>query len=228
MAKLVTVRLNQFIETLRADGLGPVFGKMAFFNKVVLPSVKELEVLPSLKLQARHEDVKFIEITNGSFDSSQYDFPSKSRSLRVSKNFVRGYQGFAIARGRTILGDIWFCPGPSSREEQKHPDLDWFAWFGVELGDRDAYMFEMYVKPQERGGGIVSYLHWNALRALREKGFRRVYGYCAADNIPALWVHRTLGYRELGRLRMHRLLTLTFRYTRGKDRRILFRLLDLS
>lgn len=228
MANIVRVRLRQFIESVRAEGITPVFGKMFFVGKVILPSVKELDVLPPLKLQVKHERVKFIEITSGSFDSSSYNFPSKSRMLRVSKNFSKGYQGFAIVRENDILGDIWYCPGPSSRPAQKHPDLDWFAWFGVELGDHDVYMFEMYVKPQERGGGIVSYLHWNALNALKGRGFHRVYGYCAADNIPALWVHRTLGYKELGRLRMHRLLTVTFRYTKEKSRGILLRILDLS
>jgi RimJ/RimL family protein N-acetyltransferase len=228
MAKLTQVRVKQFLETWRSEGLTSVLRKVVFFNKEVIPAVKDLSVLPEMKVPAKIADVTFIEISEDPGEDGPWRFPSKSRYLRVPKNLKKGYRGFAVARGRDILGDIWYCPGDASSSGFKHPDLEWFAWFGVRLGDKDVYMFEMYVKPQERGGGLVNFLHWSALKAIRAKGFDRVYGYCTVDNIPALWVHRTLGYKELGRLRLHRFFSFTRRSLKGNGRKVLYRFFDLS
>jgi L-amino acid N-acyltransferase YncA len=86
----------------------------------------------------------------------------------------------------------------------------------------------MYVRPEERGGGAVNYMLWKALNSLREEGFKRAYGYCAADNLPALWVHRIIGYKELDTIVMSRVLTATYRTKKGKNGTHLFRLFDLS
>ena len=227
MAKLTRVRLNQFWEMWRSEGFSSVIKKAVFFNKVVIPAVKDLSALPPLKSPAA-SDVEFVEIREDTFQPDRWTFPSKSRLMRVSKNFRKGYRGFGVVKGGEVVGDIWYCTQGAPGSPWRHPDLEWFAWFGVELGEKELYMFEMYVKPEERGGGLVNYLHGSALKALREKGFEKVYGYCTADNIPALWVHRTLGYKELGRLHMHRLFSLTRRSLKGKPRRVMYRLFDLS
>jgi GNAT superfamily N-acetyltransferase len=228
MAKLARVRINQFWEMWKAEGFSSVIKKAVFFNKDVIPAVKDLSVLPPLKSPAAASDIQFVEIREDTFHPDRWKYPSKSRLMRVSKNFKKGYRGFGVVKGGEVVGDIWYCTRGGPGQAVRHPDLEWFAWFGVELGEKDLYMFEMYVKPQERGGGLVNFLHGSALRALREKGFERVYGYCTADNIPALWVHRTLGYKELGRLKMHRLFSLTRRSLKGKPRRVMYRLFDLS
>jgi hypothetical protein len=39
---------------------------------------------------------------------------------------------------------------------------------------------------------------------LRKKGFKKAYGYFYLKNIPALWMHRTLRWRELKHVRVTR------------------------
>jgi hypothetical protein len=228
MLKLILVRFNQFFETWKSEGFSSVWRKAFFINKVVLPAVKDLSSLPPLKVSAKTGDVRFVEIQDERFSGESVRFPSRSRELRVPKNLKKGYRGFAIIKGEDVIGDMWYCTGEGPNPTAKHPDLEWFEWFGVTLGDKDVYMFEMYVKPQERGGWMVNILHWNALKALREKGFEKVYGYCTADNVPALWVHRTLGYKEVGRFKMHRLMFLTRRSLKGSPRRVMYRFFDLT
>jgi len=75
---------------------------------------------------------------------------------------------------------------------------------------------------------LVNLLHGSALKALKDKGYERVYGYCTADNLPALWVHRIMGYKELGRLKMHRVGSFTRRSLKGDRRRVMYRFFDLS
>ena len=228
MLKLVRVRLNQFFETWKSEGFSSVRKKAFFFNKTVIPAVKDLSRLAAVKVSDKTSDVAFVEILDEHFAEKDFKFPTKSRAMRVGKNLKKGYRGFAVVRGDEVLGDMWYCTGGGPDAMRRHPDLEWFAWFGVTLGDKDVCMFEMYVKPQERGGGLVNLLHGNALKALKDKGFERVYGYCTIDNLPALWVHRIMGYKELGRLKMHRLGSVTRRSLKGDRRRVLYRFLDLS
>jgi GNAT superfamily N-acetyltransferase len=76
----------------------------------------------------------------------------------------------------------------------------------IQLGEDEAYMFDMYVTPDSRGKVAAGYLLSNALQDLKDSGFTRVYGFYEKDNLPALWIHRLFGYRELGKRKVSRLL----------------------
>lgn len=228
MMKLVRVRVNQFLETWKTEGLSSVMKKAFFLHKEIIPAEKDLSLLPALKFSPKTSEIRFVEISPDYLMNKKFRYALKNRHLRVSKNFKKGYRGFAIIRGDEIVGDIWYCTREGSDRIYAHPDLEWLEWVDIRLGPKDAYLFEMYVKTQERGGGIVNFMLWNALNSLKEKGFSRAYGYCTADNIPALWVHRILGYKELERIKMHRILSATRRSIKGDNPRALFRIFDLS
>ena len=226
--KLVRVRFNQFVEILKSEGPSSVLKKVFFLNKEIIPAEKDLALLPALKQSPKTEAITFVEISPGAFDGLRSMYASKNRQVRVSKNFKKGYRGFAVIKGEEIVGDIWYCIKAETGSTFRHPDLKWLEWVGIQLGERDVYLFEMYVKSQERGGGLVNFMLWNALNGLKNKGFKRAYGYCTADNIPALWVHRILGYKELKRIKMHRVLSVTRRSIKGQNPRVLYRIFDLS
>jgi ribosomal protein S18 acetylase RimI-like enzyme len=119
------------------------------------------------------------------------------------KYLDNGYHGFSILKGKEIIGDIWYLNLNKSGTGVKHPDL---KLLDIKLKEKESYMFDMYIKPEERGNGTVNFLLGNALNALKEKGVMKVYGYYTAGNVPALWIHRTLGYKELKKLKVQRIL----------------------
>jgi GNAT superfamily N-acetyltransferase len=74
-------------------------------------------------------------------------------------------------------------------------------------------MFDMYIEPEHRGLALSSSLFRMAFRGLRARGVVKVKGYYVVDNLPALWMHRVMGYREMGRVRVQQILGLTWRYS---------------
>jgi GNAT superfamily N-acetyltransferase len=88
-----------------------------------------------------------------------------------------------------------------SCEGSSHPDLQ---WLGINLEKNQVYSFDLFLDPQKRGDNAAAYLQSSFLEHLKEKGIRKVYGYFWSDNIPALWVHRQLKYRELNSVTVNR------------------------
>ncbi len=101
-----------------------------------------------------------------------------------------------MVRGEEVVGDVWYVSRQTARHPRVHPHLD---WFGIDLKDDEVYMFDMYVDAGKRGGGLTTYFHGSVLQMMRRKGVRTSYGCYVAKNIPAMWMHRLIGYTELPR-----------------------------
>ena len=108
-----------------------------FFNKKIVPFERDLSALQTLKSSSKTQEFKFAEITAEYFGGRHYRYDSKNRRLRVTKNFKKGYQGFAIVKADEIVGDIWYCTREGSGCAFRHPDLEWLEWVGVRLGEDD-------------------------------------------------------------------------------------------
>lgn len=109
---------------------------------------------------------------------------------------------FAIVKGNELIGDVGYMTDTMS----EHSSLKDLKRFGIELGGKDAYMFDMFVCPDQRGNNITNLLVSHALNALKEKGKERVYGYYDSDNVPALWFHRMHGYKEFDKVKIQQFL----------------------
>ena len=100
---------------------------------------------------------------------------------------------FAMVRDGVVIGDLWYVSRATSRAPRLHPHLQ---WFGIDPGPDEVYMFDMQVDPNERGNSLTTWFLTSVLFKLRENGYNKAYGYFAAQNVPALWVHRLIGYEE--------------------------------
>lgn len=127
-------------------------------------------------------------------------YPFKSRLLKAQNYLDRGYRGFAMVSGDGVSGDIW-CATARESNGLLHPDE---AWLNIRSGRGEVYSFDMYVNPRKRGSvkgsNLAVALQNGALHQLRRDGFTKAYGFFWADNIPALWVHRTMHWKELRRV----------------------------
>ncbi len=210
MINQLCIYSNQVLEFWKKDGFSSVLNRAFSINKGVVVVENNLNSLasPTFTFVSKKVNAKFIEVLKKQSENAHPFYSLKSRYLKMLNNLDKGYKGFAIVKGDEVIGDIWYASQDQSKTVMRHSDL---KLLNINLSKKDSYMFDMYVKPEERGFGTANFLLWNALNALKQKGFERAYGYYMADNIPALWVHRTLGYKELNKFKVHRILFLNFK-----------------
>lgn len=130
--------------------------------------------------------------------------------VRKAREYLRcGFRGYAALRDGHPIGVVWSARRAESKIACVHRDL---GWLRLELGEDEAYMFDMYIEPEHRGLAMCTALFRAGFRSLRAQGVARVKGYYVASNLPALWMHRMAGYREVGRVRVRRVLGVTWSY----------------
>lgn len=131
---------------------------------------------------------------------------SRAKALRYLES---GFRGVAAVEGGRVIGAVWSVTRDESRLPWVHGDLRRLR-VGLEAGE--AYMFDMYIEPEHRGMALSTSLFRAAYAGLRARGFLKAKGYYAVNNLPALWMHRVLGYREVARVRVRRILGVTWSY----------------
>jgi GNAT superfamily N-acetyltransferase len=77
---------------------------------------------------------------------------------------------------------------------QPHPSLD---RFGLRLRPGEVYLFNLFVHPDHRKGGVAAGFFATTLQRLRDQGFRRAYGFVEAGNVPASWMYTAHGWQTM-------------------------------
>jgi GNAT superfamily N-acetyltransferase len=203
MRRMLKVRWHQFREHGREHGLREAVSRALVRDEEAVPVVKELSTLKPLTRDLTHEGYRIVHVDGPDELDPSLGYSLRSRYERAQL-FVRerGYQSILLVEGTRIIGDMWFAAPGHSRVDGVHPHA---RWFGFDMTDA-AYMFDTHVETDRRSKGLSTLFWSTALHHMRERGFRRVYGYFDANNTPALWVHRLLGYEELPRFRVRRTL----------------------
>jgi RimJ/RimL family protein N-acetyltransferase len=116
------------------------------------------------------------------------------KSLRNAAWLARGYRGFAIYVAGEAAGQIWWV---DERLGAGHPEV---VERGIELADRDVYSFDYYLDERHRGGGTADAAFHRIECALADLGYRRMWGYVAAENRPARWLYAVRGFEVTGRV----------------------------
>lgn len=204
--------INRFKPILKAVKLDTLYYFMharIYINKVAITVEKDLSSLRPVQGLLEQAGVKLVEITPGSLMQSattqpSLTYPDEERQKTAMNYLKKGYRGIALVNGKEVSGDIWYTSA-SNRTTTIHPDMKWLL---MNCGDNDAYAFDMYLHPGNRGKNLANLLQNGALHEIRKNGFARALGYYWADNIPALWVHRTLQWKELRRVKVTRFLCL--------------------
>lgn len=193
-----TVRL---LERMNEQGYLKTLGQSVYSVQEAVPAYCDLADLKHEKQPLANFGCEIRLITQAD-QAEQLQYPMKSRGLQVKKNLRKGYRSFVIIKQDKIIGDIWFTRA-NATNRRPHKDLE---VLGIDLGPQDAYAFDLYVSKQERGKDLTTSFMTNALRELRSQGVSRVYGYYRVKNIPALWIHRLIGYKEMPKVRIRNFL----------------------
>ena len=207
MLSKLEIRWNQFLEEAREksprEAIQKSLSSCVNLNRVVVPVYNDLT---AIKKTAKSDDttgLEFLVVDRNNADSVACMNKVTSRRLKETYNTRSGYYAYAVVSNGEIIGDIWCATRNNVKSDPIHPDL---TWLGIECGENEAYMFDMYVTPDSRGKVITTFLLGNALNHLKQSGYKRVYGFYDKTNLPALWTHRLFGYTELQKRKVSQIL----------------------
>lgn len=212
MVNYLKIHVKPYLKIIKLDILYYFLLSRFFVNRIAVTVEKDLSSLPPPGDLFREAGLRLVAITPESVrqdgeNQNVMSYPTKSKSEnRYAKavNYLdKGYRGFALVRGNEVCGDIWYVGGRSDQKEAPHPDLKWLR---IQCANDEVYAFDMHLYPEQRGKNMAVLLQSGALHELKRKGFKRAFGYYWAKYLPALWVHRTLQWKELGRIKVSRLL----------------------
>lgn len=189
MLSLLRIKYFQFIEYWQLKGFLAACRFGLYKCEEAVPVVKNLTTLRPAKEPAGALPV-ILNLGPDNFYLHDLRYPLRSRRERVERFFHLGYRSFAMVRDGLVIGDLWYVTRATTRS---HPHLQWFE---IDLGSQGVYLFDMYVNPKERGNSLTTWFLTSVLFCLRNLGYDKAYGSFIADNVPALWVHRLLGYEE--------------------------------
>ncbi len=204
MSIRLRMRFYHILESIREDGLGYTLQEMIYFKKreAILMQIDLNEIKP-LQKTGQQKDLELIAIDKENFDLLNLKYALKNRYLKTLCNLEDGYQGYVLTENDIVLGDLW-CAFSEKNNSPLHPDV---LWLELDFGEKDVYGYDMYFAPEKRGNhSIASLLLGGVLHDLRKKGYDRLQSYVMADKIPALWLHRMLGFKEIDRVGLKRFL----------------------
>jgi GNAT superfamily N-acetyltransferase len=188
-----------------ADGkLQTVIRKRVYRNRIATPTEIDPLAVPAFAGLAG-SGLEFVELQLQDLRAGKWTFIEPSRQYKAPGNLRKGWRGFALVEGTTVLGDIWcVTPGPDGGAVT-HPDLD---FLGIRCGEREAYAFDVYIDTGHRGRNLAVPLMRSLHAVLGREGCTKVYGFYWDDNVRALWLHRVLKFKELPKRRVTRLFSL--------------------
>ena len=182
-------------ESLTKGKLLDILHDQIWNRRVAVPVEMDLTTLGSpTDVFKGLEGSYFTELKLENLQTSDWSFTLPSRRYKAIRNLKRGLRGFALLKGSKVVGDMW-CMVPAEEEKPiRHPDLD---MLGIDAKEKGVYAFDMLVDPGFRGKNLAVPIQRALQLALKAEGYSLVYGFYWQDNIPAMWMHRSLKFREL-------------------------------
>jgi GNAT superfamily N-acetyltransferase len=180
-------------EAVKEGKLLDIFHDQVWNHRIATPAVMDLTQLPPPGDLFEGTDLRFLEMKLDVLKESNWVFTTPSRRSKALRNLKRGWRGFAVLQDSKVIGDMW-CVTPQAGQTVTHPDL---KMLGIECEAKDVYAWDMLIDPAYRGKNLAVPIQRSLWNVMKAEGFERLYGYYWDSNIPALWMHRMLKFKEL-------------------------------
>jgi GNAT superfamily N-acetyltransferase len=199
----ISLGIQEVVEAFKEGGWRNLLGKRFYFNRALTPCEMDLGSLPELEKPVLEKPYQIIQFTEKLAENDSLIFPDKRRYLKTRVRMRKGLTCYVLLKDRTVVGDIWCdCPeGPDERAS--HDDL---GWLRIENRPGEVYSFDMFIDAEERGNNLAGPFMKGFLYVLKDRGFKKSYGYYWSDYMPALWMHRILKFQEREQMKMWRFL----------------------
>lgn len=201
MLENIKFALQVIREAIINGRLSDLLRQQIFRKRVATPAEMDLSTIPSDGYTHLDSGYRFLELKQNELYKGIWSFAVPSRRAKALRNLNRGMRGFALVKDSTVIGDLW-CVAPIEKGRPvTHPDLD---MLGIRCGEGEAYAQDMLIDPQYRGKNLCVAIQRSLQLTLKKEGWGKVYGYYWDDNIPAMWMHRMLKYKELPKRQVSR------------------------
>lgn len=195
---------HQAWEAFAEGGLKNVLRQRFFWKRKATPVEMELRTLaPSPAKFLRDYNYAFVEIREEYLRDGMLYFSTGSRGTKAWRNLKKGWRGFALTLRGEVVGDVWCVTPREDGLPVQHADLE---MLGITAQAKEAYAFDMYILPDHRGENLAASFHRSLHDLLRSEGCNKIYGFYWDDNLPALWMHRIMKFRELPKRQVTRFL----------------------
>jgi hypothetical protein len=124
--------------------------------------------------------------------------------LTLKEYFENKCNGFLAKLNGVYIGYIWW--GDSSMQSKFSDAQAAFYAKEIKLSSGETYGFDFFIVPQYRGNGYAIEFFSEFLAILRKSGYEKTFGVVIGDNLPARWIYNLVGYKELSRIKMRRVL----------------------
>lgn len=195
---------SQIREAHTEGGIRNLLHKRIYWQRIAIPVEMNLSEVPSIS-SPLYSAYTFIEINSENLQ--KLVFTQASRHFKARISLKKGWRGFCIIKDYEVIGEIWCITPDEVGHYVVHPDL---KLLDIQINEKDAYAFDMYMNPAYRGKNLAVPFMRSLHSTLRNEGFQKVYGFYWDDNLPALWMHRMLMFKELAKRRISRLFFIQF------------------
>jgi GNAT superfamily N-acetyltransferase len=200
--------ISRFRQYVRAHGVRASARRLfvqlrqrVYSNAPITPLLKDLD---SIKEPAKRSGVR-IEPLDRDRLGGLYELNRKRHRRRADRRFRkqldRGLHGFVGLRDGETVAYYWWVEGERGAS---HPDLEWLMP-ALEIRPGDVYGSDFYVLPEHRQGGTANELLFMIETALKDRGFKRIWGYVDAGNSGARWLYSSRGYESIGEVTVRKL-----------------------
>jgi GNAT superfamily N-acetyltransferase len=202
MLESIKLVYYQMFEALAEGGLRAIFHPRIFWNRLATPCVMELSTSNfPLSGHPQSTNFQFVEIDLKDLQAKKWSFATASRELKALRNLKKGFRCFAITEDFTVVGDTWCLIPHEGGEYISHPDLE---MMGIRCEKGDAYEFDMFLTPAYRGKNLAMPFQKFVMAKIKMEGCQNLYDFYWNDNMPSLWMHRMLRFKELPKRRISR------------------------
>lgn len=164
---------------------------------IVLLKETDSIVVPRRPSELRVEDMEERHLPGLSEVNRKRGAPHADRYFETS--IAKGFHGFVAFKGAELVGYYWWVDNDAN---PPHPDL-WLLGEGFEMEAGDVYGSSLFLLEEYRGGGAAGDFLCQIETSLRDRGYRRIWGYVERTNRPARWLYSTRGYQPMWKV-MHR------------------------
>lgn len=171
--------------------------------KFCLKNKIEIESLKKMHLHA------LLDLTFPNDPYAHYDVDEWREWLltKFTQFFENDCKGFAARLEGNLIGYSWYWNSKMGSAFTFWPEYTiMINMIKIMMKNNDLIGFDLFIDHKNRGDGKAIEFVFKSFFVLRHLGYNRLFGWTYAHNRPAMWTYKVIGYKEVKRIVVRRIL----------------------
>jgi len=134
----------------------------------------------------------------------QYDLGGRNPDKVINRCFDLHHKCYVAVQDGKIMGYVWWGDKEAIFDRQD-PDEKFLDDGVMNLQQGEIYVFFVFVSPDFRSRNTAIKFMLSFAEVLMRDGYMKIYGYVAANNMPAYYIFKLLGADIQQRIPVHRM-----------------------